>query len=265
MSKAYFERVSPTFIENWAPALHAFSIPQVDVPLSRLEAQALEARTWHRKSTDQSEYLPIDSLMWRLDVALRQFPEGAFVRLGSRSSKDSAYAVQHGLRVRSGEAAIRLLTEGSERTAFDLRLALQLHYAPHIFVREWMDIPRWAEFRCFMKDRRLVGISQYDCLNVGIRPEITRHAETLHNAIREFSQRFAAASHLDNVVFDVFVEGMDTPGPLDVRLLELNPFFPKTDPCLFDWSVPADFDGSFRFLGASTLKGRDNLGRGRDG
>ncbi|WP_146210255.1 hypothetical protein [Vitiosangium sp. GDMCC 1.1324] len=191
---------------------------------------------------------PLEPLLWRLDEALRCFPGGAFVRLGSRSGKDSAYARKNGLRVETAEAAVRLLIEGSERVAFDLRLALRHGYMPHLVVRPWLDIPAWAEFRCFMKQRRLMGISQYDCKQSGPRPEIARNADAIHSAIRSFFPRFSAASHLEDAVFDVFVDGLERGGGLAVRLIELNPFLAQTDPCLFDWMRPDGFDGSFRFL-----------------
>ncbi len=58
------------------------------------------------------------------------------------------------------------------------------------------------------------------------------------------------ATHLDDVVFDVFVT-MKQKGPVrvwEVKLLEINPLLPMTDPCLFTWiGGGKDFDGSFRF------------------
>jgi hypothetical protein len=181
---------------------------------------------------------------------LSNFPEGAFVRLGSRSGKDSAYAHNRGLRVTDAAAAVRMLTDDSRRIAYDLRLALHHNYRPHLFVRRWMDIPAWAEFRCFMKSRRLVGITQYDCRNLGHCPEIAAHAALIKSAIMEFFKTLSAASHLDDVAFDVFVQvGEENSGArARVRLLELNPFFYKTDAVLFHWGDGGDFDGSFRFL-----------------
>jgi hypothetical protein len=68
--------------------------------------------------------------------------------------------------------------------------------------------------------------------------------------IAAFFDHFRLISHVDDVVFDVFLDvkygGLDS--SIDVRLMELNPFIPKTDPCLFDWSVEGDFDGSLRSL-----------------
>lgn len=256
MMSAYFAKVRPTYIENWSAALSALSIAQVDIPLTMEEARALglinkEFSKWFSNGSIE----PIDGIIKRIDMALSNYPEGAFVRLGSRSGKDSSYANNRGFRVTDGNAAIRMLTENSHRIAYDLRLALHHNYCPHIFVRRWLEIPAWSEFRCFMKSRRLVGVSQYDCKNLGPCPEIAKNAERIEAAIREFFEAVSARSHLDDVVFDVFIKvGEQTSNvPINVQLLELNPYFRKTDACLFQWGNDGDFDGSFRFIKSQQL------------
>jgi len=248
MTPAYFTQVCPTYIENWNSALYTLSIPQIDIPLSLQDAIDLRTNLTifgASLGTLQS----INTIKNKLDIALKEFPKGAFIRLGSRSGKDSSYAQHYGLKVTHPYAAIKILTENSERIAFDLRLALRYQYPPHIFVREWLNIPAWAEFRCFMKHRKLIGISQYDCKNLGHCPEISANEKQIKSAIEMFFATFKKLSHLDDVVFDVFLMRVEKKSNIlfEVKLLELNPFFDKTDACLFDWNSN-DFDDSFRFL-----------------
>lgn len=253
MSLPYLSFVSPTYIENWGAALAALSVEQADLPLTPDEARALASRNERYPRPEppgQALDGPVRGLAERIEAALAEYPGGAFVRLGSRSGKDSVYALLHGLRVTTGEDAIRMLTHGSRRVAFDLRLALRCGYAPHLFVRRWVEFPPWAEFRCFMKGRELVGISQYDCKNLGHCPEIAADAARTRRAVEAFFGQFREVSHLDDVVFDVVVSlGVEaTAGGDSVTLLELNPFFEKTDAALFSWRGGGDFDGSFRYL-----------------
>jgi len=250
VTPAYLRKVAPTYIENWPAALVALSMAQTDIPLS-LE----EARSLGRRNRDFGRWFggeppgPIEDLTNRLGEALRRYPEGAFVRLGSRSAKDCTNARLYGLRVRKPETAIGMLADDSRRIAFDLRLALSCCYLPHLFVRRWRRIPRWAEFRCWMKGRNLVGISQYDCHHLGHCSEIAANASHIRAVIEALFEDLRVVCHLDDVVFDVFVEeGAVAGAPLRARLLELNPFFENTDPCLFTWRNGGDFDGSFRFL-----------------
>ena len=262
MMPDYFEKVRPTYIENWGEALTKLSISQTDIPLGPDEVRALgQANRDFGSLSGRAATQPIRLLAERIGAALSDYPTGAFVRLGSRSAKDSRYALSHELRITDAEAAIRMLTEGSQRVVFDLRLALLYNYSPHIFVRQWCDIPAWAELRCFMRSRRLVGISQYDCKNLRHCPEIAENADRIEAAIAAFFKDFCAASHLDDVVFDVFImiNGQHSGKSIDVRLLELNPFFLKTDSCLFHWDKD-DFDGSFRYLVADAQFGSPTNG-----
>ena len=106
------------------------------------------------------------------------------------------------------------------------------------------------EFRCFVKERTLVGISQYHCRQLRHYPEIEEHARSIECAIRSFTVEVLPLLHLDDLVLDVFLETEErqTSQPFSVKLLDVNPFFPKTDACLFSWRSGGDFDGSFRFL-----------------
>jgi hypothetical protein len=161
------------------------------------------------------------------------------------------HMVLRGLRVVDVNSAMRMLTSGSRRVAFDLRVALKNNYRAVIFLREWQDIEDWAEFRCFMRNRKLVGISQYDCINLGHCPEIAENEGPIRQAIDDFFVVFREASHLGDVVFDIYLDAVDGGSPqppFDVKLLEINPFITETDACLFEWSSTTDFDGSFRFL-----------------
>lgn len=250
--RTYFASVSPTYIENWAPALYEQSIPHVGVKLTLDEVRALGGRVRrYGRAFGFGPGAPVPRVFAELSAALTRFPDGAFVRLGSRSAKDSSYALTRGLRVVDAESAIRILTSESRRVAFDLDVALKNDYEAFIFVREWQDIPDWAEFRCFMRDRKLVGISQYDCTNLGHCPEISKYREPIRKAIEGFFPTFRDACHLADVVFDIYLSsgGFEaTQPPFEVRLLEINPFITETDACLFEWSNTRGFDGSFRFL-----------------
>lgn len=193
----------------------------------------------------------ISGVRSRVAAAVARFPKGAFVRLGSRSPKDawSWRGPQPGRILPGGGDPLRYLLDCSERVSDDLQLALANGYAPHVFVREWVDIPAWAEFRCFMRGRRLVGVSQYQPRVA--YPEVERERSLITWGVGLFFEHFRAASHLDDVVFDVFVKVRvkHNEGDIEVRLLEINPFGEFTDPCLFDHRGGGDFDRTFRYVG----------------
>jgi len=249
----YFEFVKPTYIENWPKALADLSIEQIDIPLTIDEARALGSNI-----AEYGEAFglvgPIKSIEYRVNEAVKTFPDGAFIRLGSRSPKDSwrrepTMRVLPVDQVTRDNSPLRFMLDCSERMSDDLRLAIQNDYAPHIFVRKWINLEKWQEFRCFVRDGELVGISQYYYDQVF--PVISHEADSIEWAIKAWCDSyFVNASHLRDVVFDVVVSmrGSRTIWPWNIFLLEINPFFNMTDPCLFSWDKPNDFDGSFRYV-----------------
>lgn len=252
----------PTYLENWPKALRDLSIPSMYLKLSRGQAETLgsyNAELGEAFSAPENHETIKDLMIDHLDHMIRHYDK-AFIRLGSRSPKDAMYwgidargQVPNG-QITSGKQAFELLTAGTERIYEDLQTQLAMKYAPHIFVRKGIAMPDWCEFRCFMKDRELVGISQYNYR--ATHPEVSKYAAQIRQAItRFFDLEFRDACHVDSVVFDVFLEReeRDPVNPctidpwisdsggvyyrLKTRLLEINPYANYlTDPCLFKWS-----------------------------
>ncbi len=254
----YFETVKPTYIENWPAALHGLSIVSKDIPLTILEANILGSTITEWGETFGYPYKRalrmIEPVRERVRNVLENFPgECGFIRLGSRSPKDSWLGHKHGFKVKANdENQLRFIQDCSERMYEDLTLAIRENYPPTLFVRQWIDLAKWQEWRCFMRGRKLVGISQGNYLD-GRIAECVEHKDSVRWAIEQFFPRFREACHLDDVVFDVFVMRKEYV-PADkiktvtweVKLLEINPFFEFTDPCLFSWQKGGDFDGSIR-------------------
>ncbi|KAB8291877.1 hypothetical protein EYC80_006654 [Monilinia laxa] len=98
-----------------------------------------------------------------------------------------------------------------------------------LVLRKWFKVNPSCEFRCFVRDRRLIGICQRD-LNYFdfLFPLIP----TLREAIQLYFDKILKDTFPDrNFSFDVYI-----PEPFDkVRLVDINPWAPRTDPLLFSW------------------------------
>lgn len=260
MSEEYWDAVRPTYIENWPSELCQLSFSQVDIPLTLDEAYYLGSCI----AEFGFAFFPVDvdkrdermqaykSIRQRVDDAVKQFPAGAFIRLGSRSPKDSWRGMSRMFHCQTGAEAMEILTDVSERMAEDLLLALKHKYAPHIFVRQYVEMPNWAEFRCFMRRRELIGISQYHYFD-GHIPEIQDDIYHIRWAIEQFFKEFEPRCHLDGVIFDVLLKKRTLETNTyewSADLIEINPFHPMTDPCLFDHRGGGDFDATFRYVDA---------------
>jgi D123 len=83
------------------------------------------------------------------------------------------------------------------------------------------------EFRCFVRNRKLLCISQRDRnfypFIHDLRPEIRRLIVTLFGHLGDFES--------DNWVFDIYIPRTK----LRAHLIDINPFAPRTDPGLFQW------------------------------
>lgn len=174
---------------------------------------------------------------------MKRLPPGPFVRLGSRSPKDTATALLSQGRANTGKDVLKLLTAGSLRMAVDLDRCLRIGYAPWVYLRAWQSIPWHDEFRVFVKDRRVLGISQYFHTSVwptllAAPATIRQYARRLHTGL----QALLPLLHLADVVIDVALDPRATGG---VRLIELNPWGIRSDACLFRWNTE-EFDGCLR-------------------
>lgn len=246
----YLDQVKHTYIENWPSLLCNLSIAQVNIPLTIIEARTLGSCIMEYGECFKGETCDINQIRQKVATAVTKFPNGAFVRLGSRSPKD-AWGAYDSMKITTTDDPLKLLLDCSERISDDLTLAISNNYEPHIFVRQWIDIPKWTEFRCFMHNRRLTGISQYYYRD-GAFPEIAENAGAIEWAIENFFNDFKEIVPFTDIIFDVFIKikTKDSQRSLDVKLIEINPYSEMTDPCLYDWrkDFPGNFSRRFRYV-----------------
>ncbi|KNC75615.1 hypothetical protein SARC_11863, partial [Sphaeroforma arctica JP610] len=102
-----------------------------------------------------------------------------------------------------------------------------------LVLRRWYHLQPAMEFRCFVRDNELIGISQrhhdmfFETL-LPIQAELKARIETFYadNILLKFPD--------PSYVFDVYL------GPRTVRLIDFNPFGPLTDSLMFDWQELSD-------------------------
>ena len=142
-----------------------------------------------------------------------------------------------------------LLLKSSDRAAHDLEDALancssssdtsqnddddDVHHQHVLALRKWYDLKPGREFRCFVVDSILVGISQrdvsrkYEELDAELS-SIQRRIERFYEDVVVQSSTFA----LKNFTFDCYVPSSVGAA---VRLVDFNPAGGTTAPLLFEW------------------------------
>jgi hypothetical protein len=109
-----------------------------------------------------------------------------------------------------------------------------------LLFREWRIIPRDKEFRCFIRNRRLVGITQYhyaiyDEEFMANRPVAfisiaARHKDQQAEIEHFISGEILPHLHMDNMVVDLFIDQAANA----IKLIEINPYG-LSDPCLLSY------------------------------
>ena len=98
-----------------------------------------------------------------------------------------------------------------------------------LVLRKFFKVNPSCEFRCFVRERRVVGICQRDLNHFDFLFPLR---DKLQKEILKYFDKTLKDSFPDrDFVFDVYI-----PEPYDrVRLMDINPWAPRTDPLLFSW------------------------------
>ena len=228
-----------TFLDRWPPAVAALSIPTVHHLLPESDVLALLSQCPYTRGlsgqTTRAAFSD-ETLAW-VDRALQCFPGGAFPRLGACSF---VTANRPAAPVRARGQVVKLLMHPGRRAVSMVWRCLQGRQPVALCLREWRDIPPASEFRVFIQQRKVVGISQYHwrCVFSEMEQALAAVRKTMHDA----AETIAAVSHLADVVADIFVTDSHW------MLVELNPACDFSSSCLFSPESP--FDGTLRYLDA---------------
>nr|KAF6386267.1 cell division cycle 123 [Myotis myotis] len=98
-----------------------------------------------------------------------------------------------------------------------------------LVLRKWCELIPGAEFRCFVKENKLIAISQRDYTQY--YDHISKQKEEICRCIQDFFKKHIQYKFLDeDFVFDIY---RDSRGK--VWLIDFNPFGEVTDSLLFTW------------------------------
>ena len=135
---------------------------------------------------------------------------------------------------------IYLLLKSSDFVTHDLQHALDdtedgdskaesSEIAYHLVLRKWIVLNPSVEFRCFVRDRKLIAICQRDLNHFDF---LFKMEDKLRQTIQDFFDLKLRDTFPDaNFTFDVYI-----PPPHDrVWLVDFNPWALRTDPLLFSW------------------------------
>lgn len=218
------EKLEKCKTQNWYPKLAAFSLPTLFVSLQPDEIQAL-ADGADAESAVAQRVLP------RLkQVMSSTYSYNRFLSVDLAAPTDSERFKNKRGAVRSAYSGWNILA-GSERVRESARRGEVSNICVRPFRR--MDIAR--EFRLFIKDGKLFGMSQYWL--VQHFPKLEKLKDAYWEKAAAFVKENAWALPLQDVVADVYFTSSGR-----TLVMDLNPLEDPTDPKMFnswdnfDWS-----------------------------
>lgn len=242
--------ISQTFPENWPAPLKDLAAPMTSIVLTPEDASALGAfSTAFRQQLDvRARDFLSDALLSEIDAALLKYPEGVMPRIGYCSWKASLIEKR---AAKSRNDVMQIITTDDPRVGNALSVLVGSDDPVVLHLRAWRMIPDWSEVRLFFKNGKFVGASQYAYRRSF--PEITSNAKEIETMVARAASVIEEKLHLSDVIVDLALLPSDGKSPasgLKPLLIELNPFSPLTDACLFSWEKGGNFDGRFRWTQA---------------
>ncbi|KXX74991.1 hypothetical protein MMYC01_208236 [Madurella mycetomatis] len=221
----------PSFTSSSAPA------PRPDVDEPETDSDSDDDGEPASENRRQPPNLRFPALHASITEAITSLGGAACPKLNWSSPKDATWISRHPNTMKCTSANdVYILLKSSSFISHDLS---------HAFDDTLLQPLPSLEFRCFVKDRSLVAISQRD-LNYyaflkSLRPQIIRRARELFNSKMRFTFPDSC------FIFDVYIpeadydddddgqEGQNTTTLGRARLIDINPWAPRTDTLLFDW------------------------------
>jgi hypothetical protein len=215
--------------------------PYEETPWSEQNRDKSEDPEWESEAmpNNASKFLDVHQ---KIQAAIKELGGSVVPKLNWSTPKDATHmALNKNTMECQSPQDIYLLLKSSDFITHDLEHAfddcidtpptsMKASDIPYILVlRPYFQINTAFEFRCFVRDRTLIGISQRDLKYVGYSDELLA---TLQTRIQDFFRQTLSGTFPDsNYVFDVYI-----PEPHDrVRLIDINPWAPRTDPLPFSW------------------------------
>lgn len=218
-SSAWLSRIRPCLYEHWPEDLRRMSFATRMIALSSDDQTAL-CEAFDGKGPQLS-----GALANKIDANIAEyFPDcGVFAKLSSRSAKDAWCETFKCL------SAADILSQfaSSGRILEDLIEYKYLDDLCYLLLREWHDIPKHEEWRCFVSNGCIIGITQYHYTDdFGA---LYGDGAAIYSRIMAFLERkVIPVMHADPLVVDVWLR--DEP-----MVIEINPYG-ASDPCLLDYA-----------------------------
>lgn len=208
-----------------------------------------EYSDWEDELLQENPCAPFQEFHEKVQLVVEKWGS-VLVKLNWSAPKDAKWIlINNSLRCTSA-GDIYLLLNASDHIAHDLENHIYDEaekdgdfMEPELVLKKWIpDMNPALEFRIFVKDRKILGVSQRDMNHYVFLHELQG---VLHECVQKFYDAVISktAFPLADYVMDVFI-----PRPYSkVTVVDINPFTRKWDGLLFTWNemLEKENDGDF--------------------
>lgn len=176
----------------------------------------------------------------KIDASIQEMGGAVFTKLNWSSPKDAKWIMPGNTIKCQNVSDVYLLLNSSDHIGDDLDNPFlevqQKEMIPEkvdyeLVLTKWQEINPAYEFRVFVKDHRIIGISQRDNnkyeflqgLKLELNEKITQFVED------HVIPKLKSDTQLSKYIVDVYVSKND------IYIIDINPFSRKSDSCLFTW------------------------------
>ena len=208
-------RETNCWMDNWSDELWALTFGgHKRIKLSQETMNAMGSLAYDSVSQNPS-------LIEKLEKDIEETMDGKqwFIRLNSRSPKDYIHPC-----IGNNAQSVMEMLLGSLRIIDDICGMLHYKVDGYIYFRPVVNIPNGSEFRAFVKDSKLIGITMYETTTAKFHYE---QKDFIINAIKELAPKVIPTYPDKDFVFDVYFDDYK-----NITLLEVNPYG-MSDPCYF--------------------------------
>lgn len=240
---AYEDIIELTFPEHWSDGVVDLAQPHELLALSPGDLKALASVFPKlRGQFDLQPSLPFSQdLEDQVAAALEKTDSPLFVKTSYGMLKQNPFAYAPVASFRDFETNLRW---PDTRIEGYLHNRLSEDTLAYLVLSPWAPPERWQELRVFIEDGQVLGASQYH--RDAVFPELRQNSEAIGQAVATFTSALTKVLHIPDVVADISIQA-DGKGAFSAQLIELNPFLPITDACLYSWTDKSRFDGGLRY------------------
>ncbi|CUM65990.1 uncharacterized protein PRCAT00003644001 [Priceomyces carsonii] len=169
--------------------------------------------------------------------SIRNLGGKVFPKLNWSAPKDAAWMLPSKSMECNTADDVYLLLNASDHIADDLDHAFDdcegtiPNFEYELVLKKWVDLNPALEFRLFIKDKKLVGISQRD---LNFYEFLTKLEPMLRSRLSKFWEEIVVPSRFGVIsyIMDVYIPSPYT----EVYIIDINPLSRKSDPLLFTWN-----------------------------